>query len=84
MIQIIQPSVNFLWVALASDWQKYFTYIDVLTQKQIGSLSTSKGYMNESFLLCNSKIYVLLIPLIWSYFITDRFNVAKFLNSYYI
>ena len=64
MIQIIQPSVNFLWVALASDWQKYFTYIDVLTQKQIGSLSTSKGYMNESFLLCNSKIYVLLIPLI--------------------
>ena len=77
MIQIIQSSVNFLWIALGLDLEKYLPQIDVLTQKQIGSLSISKDYMRESFLLCNSKIYVLLIALI------SR-NVAKFLNSYYL
>ena len=63
MIQIIQSSVNFLEIALGIE----------LTQKQIDSLSISKGYMSESFLLCNSKIYVLLITL------TSR-NVAKFFS----
>ena len=77
MIQIIQSSVNFLWIPLGLDLEKYLHQIDVLTQKPIGSLSISKGYMCESFLLCNSKIYVLLIALI------SR-NVAKFLNSYYL
>ena len=79
MIQIIQSSVNFLWIALGLDLEKYLPQIDVMTQKQIGPLSISKGYsyLSESFLLCNSKTYVLLIALI------PR-NVAKFLNLYYL
>ena len=75
MIQIIQFSVNFLWIALGVDLEKYMPQIDVLTQKQIDFLSISKGCMNEFFFLCISKIYLLLVTLILR-------NVAKFLNSY--
>ena len=32
-----------------------------MTQKQIDSLSISKGYMSKSFLSCSLKTYVLLI-----------------------
>ena len=74
MIQIIQSSVNFLWMALGLELEKYLPQIDVLTQKQIVSLGISKGFMSQSYLLCSSKIYVLVIALI------SR-NVAKFFNS---
>ena len=32
-----------------------------MTQKQIGSLSISKGYTSKSFLSCSLKTYVLLV-----------------------
>ena len=67
MIQIIQSSVNFLWIALGLDLEKYLPQIDVLTQKTNWFLKYIKRLYEQVFFAMQFK----------NLCINERFNIKK-------